>query len=144
MSERGGTYSLFSVVVIMVCSFNVLPPDMWFIYGAGFSEHRKNTGKRRSRQGKADMEETAKKDRRRKNSCVRIKKESRAKICSALCGLSENFFPFTAQAFSGRLLSQKRKRKGKKRRKRLGSGRGEAGNWRESGQEGGVLTFLLR
>lgn len=33
------------------------------------------------------------------------------------------FFPFTAQAFSGRLLSQKRKGKRKKRRKRLGSGR---------------------
>ena len=28
--------------------------------------------------------------------------------------------------------------------KRLGSGRGKVGNWRESGQGGGVLTFLLR
>lgn len=53
------------------------------------------------------------------------------------------FFPFTAQAFSGRLLSQKRKGKRKKRRKRLGSGRGKAGNRWESGQ-GGVLTILLR
>lgn len=64
-----------------------------------FSEHRKNTGKRRSRQGKADMEETAMKDRRRKNCCVRIKKESRAKICSALCVLSENFFPLRRRLF---------------------------------------------
>ena len=64
-----------------------------------FSEHRKNTGKRRSRQGKADMEETAKKDRRRENSCVRIKKEGRAKICSALCVLSENFFLYGAGFF---------------------------------------------
>ena len=52
------------------------------------------------------------------------------------------FFPFTAQAFSGRLLSRKRKGKRKKRRKRLGSGRGKVGNWRESGQ-GDVLTFFL-
>lgn len=64
-----------------------------------FSEHRKNTGKRRSRQGKADMEETAIKDRRRKNCCVRIKKESRANLCSALCVLSENFFPLRRRLF---------------------------------------------
>lgn len=53
-------------------------------------------------------------------------------------------FPFTAQAFSGRLLSQKRKGKRKKRRKRSDSGREKVGNWWESGQGGGVLTFLLR
>ena len=45
------------------------------------------------------MEETAMKDRRRKNCCVRIKKESRAKICSALCVLSENFFPLRRRLF---------------------------------------------
>ena len=39
------------------------------------------------------------KDRRRKNCCVRIKKESRAKICSALCVLSENFFPLRRRLF---------------------------------------------
>ena len=52
------------------------------------------------------------------------------------------FFPFTAQTFSGRLLSQKRKGKRKKRRKRLGSGREKVGNWRESGQRD-VLTFFF-
>lgn len=52
------------------------------------------------------------------------------------------FFPFTAQAFSGRLLSRKRKGERKKRRKRLGSGREKVGNWRESGQ-GDVLKFFF-
>ena len=64
-----------------------------------FSEHQKNTGKRRSRQGKADIGIMAIKGCRRKNSCVRIKKESRAKVCSALCDLSENFFPLRRRLF---------------------------------------------
>ena len=59
------------------------------------------------------MEETAKKDRRRKNSCVRIKKESRAKICSALCVLSENFFPLRRRLFLVGYYAQKGRGKGR-------------------------------
>ena len=70
------------------------------------------------------------------------KREPSKNLLGSVC-FKREFFPFTAQAFSGRLLSQKRKGKRKKRRKRLGSGRGKAGNRRESGQ-GGVLTILLR
>lgn len=103
-------------------------------------EHRKKT-------------EPSRKGRFRKNSnkrppqkkLLRAEKEREpSKFLLGSVWFKREFFPFTAQAFSGRLLSQKRKRKGKKRRKRLGSGRGKVGNWRESGQGGGVLTFLLR
>ena len=103
-------------------------------------EHRKKT-------------EPSRKGRFRKNSnkrppqkkLLRAEKEREpSKFLLGSVWFKREFFPFTAQAFSGRLLSQKRKRKGKKRRKRSGSGRGEAGNWRENGQGGGVLTFLLR
>ena len=57
------------------------------------------------------MEETAMKDRRRKNCCVKIKQESRAKICSALCVLSENFFPLRRRLF---LVGCKPKKEGEK------------------------------
>ena len=97
--------------------------------------------------------EPSRKGRFRKNSNKRppqkklLRAEKERETSKFLLGsvwFKREFFPFTAQAFSGRLLSQKRKGKRKKRRKRLGSGRGKAGNWRESGQGGGVLTFLLR
>ena len=68
-------------------------------------------------------------------------KEPSKDLLGSVC-FKREFFPFTAQAFSGRLLSQKRKGKRKKCRKRLGSGRGKVGNWRESGQ-GDVLTFFF-
>ena len=101
-------------------------------------EHRKKT-------------EPSRKGRFRKNSnkrppqkkLLRAEKEREpSKFLLGSVWFKREFFPFTAQAFSGRLLSQKRKGKRKKRRKRLGSGRGKVGNWRESGQ-GDVLTFFL-
>lgn len=70
-------------------------------------------------------------------------REPSKNLLGSVC-FKREFFPFTAQAFSGRLLSQKRKGKRKKRRKRSDSGREKVGNWWESGQGGGVLTFLLR
>ena len=69
-----------------------------------------------------------------------IQREPSKSLLGSVC-FKREFFPFTAQAFSGRLLSQKRKGKRKKRRKRSGSGMGKVGNWRESGQ-GDVLTFF--
>ena len=101
-------------------------------------EHRKKT-------------EPSRKGRFRKNSNKRppqkklLRAEKEREPSKSLLGsvwFKREFFPFTAQAFSGRLLSQKRKGKRKKRRKRLGSGREKVGNWRESGQ-GDVLTFFL-